>query len=108
MDTSVWQPLAETIAREGAWASMALLVVAASFWLVKWTLSESAKRDVENRLIVTQQMAVIDRQCQTLDSQSQALNKITDRIETMCKVVDTLERTCSRHAEIELSNHIKG
>lgn len=103
MENEILKNFGDFAAQNGPWAAMALLVGWGAFWLVRWTLNESAKREAalleacdkresDSRALINQQMLVIDRQSSAVESQSVALNRITDRIESLARSIERNEQ----------------
>lgn len=103
MEDELLKNFGDFAAQNGAWAAMALLIGWGAFWLLRWTLNESAKREsalleacdkreTDSRALINQQMLVIDRQSAAVESQSNALNRLTDRIEGLSRTIERNEQ----------------
>ena len=78
-------------AQNGVLAFFLAAILVAAFWLVRYVLEANDAREGKLQVIIIDQNAVITRQSETIDSQSKALNRITDRIDDLCHSVTRLE-----------------
>lgn len=103
MENEIVKNFGDFATQNGPWAAMALLIGWGAFCLIRWTLNESAKREIavleacdkreaDSRALINQQMLVIDRQSSAVESQSNALNRITDRIESLARAIERNEQ----------------
>lgn len=68
--------ISEFLTQQGAGMGLAVMTLAACAWLVRWVLVTTDKRELSLR-------DLIKEQAQTLAGQSEALNRITEKIDSM-------------------------